>query len=56
MVVHPGKVWKDGKKFEYPLTLFPDTWDGTLVGKDGKKKDVKMFNTIYKYLYDGILR
>lgn len=56
MVVHPAKVWKDGKEFDYPMTLFPANWDGNVTGKDGKKSDVKMFNTIYKHLYDGILR
>lgn len=56
MVVHPAKIWKDGKTFEYPMALFPGNWDGTIVGRDGKKQDVKMFNSIYKYLYEGILR
>lgn len=56
MVIHPSEVWSGGKRLEYPMKLFPETWDGAITFDDGKRRDVKNFGGIYKYLNQGPLR
>ena len=54
--VHPSVVWSEGKKHSYPKALFPDSWDGAITYEDGKRRDVREFSGLYKYLNKGPLR
>ena len=56
MVIHPATVWVGSECFEYPMTLMPDGWDGTITMKAGRKRDVRQYDELYKFLGRGILR
>ena len=56
MVIHPCEIWAGRKKYKYPMMLFPKNWDGAITFEGGKRRDVKAFGGIYKYLNQGQLR
>lgn len=56
MVVHPSSVWSNGEKFDYPMTTYPETWDGAITYENGDRRDVRNFGGIYEYLSTGPLR
>ena len=56
IVIHPGHVWSDGKRLDYPITLLPPDWGGILTRDDGAVKDISKPGGVYLKLGKGMLR
>lgn len=56
MVVHPAKIWFQGKYHEYSMELYPRTWNGTVTNQQGQNISIINFVGIYETMNKGPVR